>query len=43
MVSMMNITGVEISKKSKCGEQTAVSKGLKSLQILYTLCALRRN
>ena len=31
MVSMMRITEVEISKKSKCAEQTAVSKSLKSL------------
>ena len=28
---MMRITEVEISKKSKCAEQTAVSKSLKSL------------
>ena len=27
----MRITEVEISKKSKCAEQTAVSKSLKSL------------
>ena len=26
MVSMMRITGVEISKKSKCAKQTAISK-----------------
>ena len=31
MVSMMRIIEVEISKKSKCAEQTAVSKSLKSL------------
>ena len=31
MVSMMRITGVEISKNSKCAEQTAISKSLKSL------------
>ena len=31
MVSMMRITGVEISKKSKCAKQTAISKCLKSL------------
>ena len=31
MVSVMRITGVEISKKSKCAKQTAVSKSLKSL------------
>ena len=31
MVSMMRITGVEISKKSKCAKQTAISKSLKSL------------
>ena len=29
MVSMMRITGVEISKKSKCAEQTAISKSFK--------------
>ena len=26
MVSMMRITGVEISKNSKCAKQTAISK-----------------
>ena len=31
MVSMMRITEVEISKKSKYAEQRAVSKTLKSL------------
>ena len=31
IVSMIRITGVEISKKSKCAEQTANSKSLKSL------------
>ena len=31
MVSMMRITGVEVSKKSKCAKQTAISKSLKSL------------
>ena len=31
IVSMMSITGGEISKKSKCGEQTAISKSLKTL------------
>ena len=31
MVSMMRIPEVEISKKSKCAEQRAVSKSLKSL------------
>ena len=31
MVSVMRITEVEISKKSKCAKQTAVSKSLKSL------------
>ena len=39
IVSMMRITGVEISKKSKCAEQTAISKSSKTLYILYTLCA----
>ena len=31
MVSIMRITGVEISKKSKCAKQTAFSKNFKSL------------
>ena len=31
IVNMMPMTGVEISKKSKCAEQTAVSKSLKTL------------
>ena len=31
IVSMMRITGVENSKKSKCGEQTSISKSLKAL------------
>ena len=31
MVSIMRITGVEVSKKSKCAKQTAISKSLKSL------------
>ena len=31
MVTMMRITGVEVSKKSKCAKQTAISKSLKSL------------
>ena len=29
--SMMRIIGVEILKKSKCAEQTAISKSLKTL------------
>ena len=31
IVNLMRITGVEISKKSKCAEQTANSKRLKTL------------
>ena len=31
ILSMMRITGVEISKKSKCAKQTANSKSLKTL------------
>ena len=31
IVSMMRITGVEISKKSKCAKQTDISKRLKTL------------
>ena len=38
-ILLMRITGVVISKKSKCAEQTAISKSLKTRQILYTLCA----
>ena len=29
IVSMMRITGVEISKKAKCAKQTAIPKSLK--------------
>ena len=36
---MMCITEVEISKKSKCAEQTPDSKSLKSLYFLYKLSA----
>ena len=32
------MTGVEISKKSKCAKQTANSKSLKTL--IYTVCAM---
>ena len=31
IVKMMRITGVEISKKSKCAKQTAISKSFKTL------------
>ena len=31
IVSMMRITGLEISKKSKCAERTAISKSFKTL------------
>ena len=31
MVSMMRIPEVEISKKSKCAEQSAISKSLKTV------------
>ena len=31
IVSMMRITGVAISKKSKCAKQTAISKSFKTL------------
>ena len=41
IVNMMRITGVVISKKSKCAEQTAISKSLKKTVILtYTVCAM---
>ena len=39
IMCMMRITEVEISKKSKCAEQRAVSKSLKSLYFLYKLSA----
>ena len=35
IVSMMRITGVEYSNKSKCAKQTAISKTLK---MSYTQC-----
>ena len=38
IVDIMRITGVGISKKSKRAKQTANSKSLKTLEILYTLC-----
>ena len=31
IVNMMRITGVAISKKSKCAKQTALSKSFKTL------------
>ena len=31
IMRMMRSTGVEISKKSKCAEQTAISKSLKAV------------
>ena len=31
IVNMMRITGVVISKKSKCAEQTAISKSFKTM------------
>ena len=37
IVNMTRITGVVISKKSKCVEQTAISKRLKTLSI-YIHC-----
>ena len=41
IVDMMRITGVEISKKSKCAEQTAISKSLKkTVNLTYTVCAM---
>ena len=39
IVSMVRITGVEISNKPKCTKQTEISKSLKTLKIPYTLCA----
>ena len=41
IVNMMRITGVEISKKSKCAKQTAISKSLKNtVNLMYTVCAM---
>ena len=41
IVSMMRITRVEISKKSKCAEQTANFEKFKNTVILlYTVCAM---
>ena len=41
IVSMMRITGVEISKMSKCAKQTANRKVSKNTVILiYTVCAM---
>ena len=38
---MMRITGVVISKKSKCAEQTAISKKFKNtVNPIYTVCAM---
>ena len=39
--SMMRITGVAISKKSKLAKQTGISKSLKNtVNLLYTVCAM---
>ena len=41
IVSTMRITGVEISKMSKCAKQTGISKTLKNtVNLLYTVCAM---
>ena len=41
IVNMMSITGVEISKKSKSAEKTAISKSLKNtVNLIYTVCAM---
>ena len=38
IVNMMRITGVEISKKSKCVKQTAISKSLENtVNLMYTV------
>ena len=40
IVSMMRITGVEISKKPKCPKQTANPKSFKkNVNLIYTVCA----
>ena len=41
IVSMVRITGVEISNKPKCTKQKVISKSLKTLKIpLKTVCAI---
>ena len=35
---MMRITGVEISKKSKCSKQTGISKSLKNTVFFFIHC-----
>ena len=41
IVNMMRITGVEISKKSKCAKETGISKSFKNtVNLLYTVCAM---
>ena len=41
IVNMMRMIGVVISKKSKCAEQTAISKSLKyTVNLIYTVCAM---
>ena len=42
IVNMMRITGVVISKKSKCAEQTAISKSAheNTVNLIYTVCAM---
>ena len=43
IVNMMRITGVEISKKSKCAKQTAISKSFKNtLNLMYTVRAMSK-
>ena len=39
IVSMVRITGVEISSKPKCAKQTPISKSFKNLWMWYTHCA----
>ena len=41
IVSMMRLTGVEISNKPKCAKQTAISKTLQnSVIVICTVCAM---
>ena len=41
IVNMMRITGVAISKKSKCAEQTAISEKFENtVKLIYTVCAM---
>ena len=41
IVGVVRITGVEISKMSKCAKQTAIMKSLKhTVNLIYSVCAM---